>query len=54
VAVTFTLTVQDESAGMVAPESVALAPPAAAVTVPVHPAPLTVAFGVAVFTSPAG
>jgi hypothetical protein len=54
VAVTFTVIVQDESAGIVALASAALATPAAAVTVPVQPAPLTAPFGVAVFTRPAG
>jgi hypothetical protein len=53
-AVTFTVIVHEDRAGTVAPVSDALAAPALAVTVPVHPAPLTAPFGVAVFTRPAG
>ena len=53
-AVTFTVTVHEASAGMVAAESVALAAPATAPTVPTHPAPLMAPLGVAVLTRPAG
>lgn len=54
VTVTFTVTVHDEVAGIVAPERATLAPPAAAVTIPVHPAPDSAPDGAAVFTNPAG
>src|SRR5438874_9344833 len=52
VAVTFTVTVQLADAGIVAPESAALAPPLAAVTVP--PAHVVAPLAEAVLTRPAG
>jgi hypothetical protein len=53
-AVTFTVTVHEESAGIVAAASEALVAPAPAVTVPEHPAPLIAPAGVPVFARPAG
>src|SRR5687767_11301855 len=54
VGVTLTVTVQLPLAGMVPALNATLLPPAVAVTVPAHPAPLIVPAGVAVFTRLAG
>ena len=51
---TFTVTVHDDDAGTLIPDKVRLAPPAEALTVPVHPVPVMAADGVPVLTSPAG
>src|SRR5512140_977654 len=52
--VTLTVIVHEDEAGTTPPESVRLAPAAAALTVPEQPAPLMAAAGVPVFTRPAG
>lgn len=53
-AVTVTVTVHVDDAGIAPLESVTLLPPEAALTVPVQPAPAKLAFGVAALARPAG